>query len=329
MFAQRKTLRTYPDSIKEHFVAHRGANNFVPGNNLPHRPENTVHAQLAAYENGATYVECDIHKTKDNKIIVLHDDTIRRTGRFNPDIATTLTEEEFKQIQDKNVSQLNYAEQLSQVDVGCFDGRIDTQYRGAKIPLLSDYFDHLAGHPERKLIVELKYGDKAIVGLLTELVKQYNLDIDQLMFISFDMKLVEDLKKRLPNHIHMPVTSNYSGKAGSDVSYYSMYFALTHYYAITGESDLRKMIDKVKAANLDGIYLKYSPEFAKYTKILHENNLLAGLWGRPENDTIAVAKEALEAGSDYINTNQPRVIFEALDKANLVERGKNEKSPII
>lgn len=54
---------------KQMVVAHRGARGLV-------EHENTIEAYAKAIEVGADCVEIDIRKTKDNKIIVFHDNTI-------------------------------------------------------------------------------------------------------------------------------------------------------------------------------------------------------------------------------------------------------------
>ena len=41
--------------------------------------ENTIYAFVKALKYGAEYIEFDIRKTKDNKLVVIHDATIERT----------------------------------------------------------------------------------------------------------------------------------------------------------------------------------------------------------------------------------------------------------
>ncbi|HOU76043.1 MAG TPA: glycerophosphodiester phosphodiesterase [Candidatus Dojkabacteria bacterium] len=51
-------------------IAHRGANRIFT--------ENTLEAILEAYRWGATHAEIDVHRTKDNKLIVFHDPVTTR-----------------------------------------------------------------------------------------------------------------------------------------------------------------------------------------------------------------------------------------------------------
>lgn len=55
---------------KQMVVAHRGAKGLV-------KHENTMEAFIKAVEVGADCIEIDIRKTKDNKIVVFHDDAIK------------------------------------------------------------------------------------------------------------------------------------------------------------------------------------------------------------------------------------------------------------
>ena len=52
-------------------VAHRGASGYLPEHTLP--------AKAMAYAMGADYVEQDVVMTKDDQLIVIHDDTLNRT----------------------------------------------------------------------------------------------------------------------------------------------------------------------------------------------------------------------------------------------------------
>ena len=63
------------------FIAHRGASYIAP--------ENTVASAKLAWELGADAVECDIHLSKDNRIMVIHDKDTKRTcsGKKNLVIA--------------------------------------------------------------------------------------------------------------------------------------------------------------------------------------------------------------------------------------------------
>ncbi|MDA1190350.1 MAG: glycerophosphodiester phosphodiesterase family protein [Candidatus Poribacteria bacterium] len=60
-------------------VGHRGAASVLP--------ENTLKGFRYAIEIGCDYTECDIHLTKDNKLVVMHDTTVDRTTNGSGPIA--------------------------------------------------------------------------------------------------------------------------------------------------------------------------------------------------------------------------------------------------
>ena len=52
-------------------IAHRGASEYAP--------ENTMAAFNKAIESGADYIECDVHLSKDNELVIIHDEKLNRT----------------------------------------------------------------------------------------------------------------------------------------------------------------------------------------------------------------------------------------------------------
>ncbi len=88
-------------------------------------PENTMSAFRASVCQHYDIIELDLGITEDKKIVVLHDDTINRTGR-NSD--GTPIESEI------NIKDITYAETLS-YDFGCW---FSNKFKGEPIPLFSD-----------------------------------------------------------------------------------------------------------------------------------------------------------------------------------------------
>ena len=67
-----------------YIVGHRGAAGLLP--------ENTSVGFQYAIDLGCDYVECDVHLSKDNHLVVIHDDTVDRTTNGKGRIADlTLT----------------------------------------------------------------------------------------------------------------------------------------------------------------------------------------------------------------------------------------------
>lgn len=91
-------------------------------------PENTMPSFEAAVKQGYEMIELDLGVTRDDKIIVIHDEAINRTAR-NPDgsvLESTV-----------NISDITYEEAL-RYDFGIWKG---PSFAGTKIPLFADVVD--------------------------------------------------------------------------------------------------------------------------------------------------------------------------------------------
>jgi len=151
------------------FIAHRGASYLSP--------ENTVAAAKLAWELGADAVECDIHLSKDNRIMVIHDKDTKRTcsGKKNLTIADT-------------PSTL-----LRDLDAGIWK---DAKYKSERIPYLTEIIETV---PEGKtLVVEIKCGSEVIPPLVRMMEKCKKKE--QIVFIAFDWKTMVEVKKTFPEN---------------------------------------------------------------------------------------------------------------------------------
>ncbi len=82
---------------------HRGASNIAP--------ENTMKAFKKAIELGANYVEFDVHLSKDEEIIIMHDgNTLRTTGRAG--LIKNMTLKELKQLDAGDGEQIPTLDEL-------------------------------------------------------------------------------------------------------------------------------------------------------------------------------------------------------------------------
>lgn len=102
---------------KVYLQAHRGVSSDYP--------ENTMSAFKASVCQNYDIIELDLALTKDRKIVVLHDDTINRTGRHSD--GTTIEGE-------ININDITYIEALT-YDFGCW---FSNKFKGEPIPLFSD-----------------------------------------------------------------------------------------------------------------------------------------------------------------------------------------------
>ena len=135
-------------------IGHRGASYIAP--------ENTMASVMLAWEKGAD-AEVDVYLTTDNKIVVIHDKTTKRTA-----------------VTDVNVTE-SASEELRKLDVGSSKSE---EYAGEQIPFLADIVETIP--PGRKLYIEIKCGPE-ILPYLRELLAQSG-KMSRIVIIAFDLE---------------------------------------------------------------------------------------------------------------------------------------------
>ncbi|MFE7571344.1 glycerophosphodiester phosphodiesterase [Streptomyces sp. NPDC057539] len=115
-------------------IAHRGASAYAP--------ENTLAAVDAADDLGIDWVENDVQRTKDGRLVVIHDDNLRRT---------TDVEEIFPDRAPWKVKDFTAAE-IARLDAGSWFGQ---RWAGERVPTLEQYLDAVEAN-RQKLLLEIK-----------------------------------------------------------------------------------------------------------------------------------------------------------------------------
>jgi glycerophosphoryl diester phosphodiesterase len=115
-------------------IAHRGASAYAP--------ENTLAAVDKAAELGIRWVENDVQRTRDGELVVLHDDSLRRT---------TNVEEVFPDRAPWKVKDFTAAE-IARLDAGSW---FAPAYAGARVPTLEQFVERVEHH-HQKLLLEIK-----------------------------------------------------------------------------------------------------------------------------------------------------------------------------
>ncbi|MGW5368070.1 glycerophosphodiester phosphodiesterase [Streptomyces sp. NPDC004009] len=115
-------------------VAHRGASAYAP--------ENTLASIDKAARLGFTWVENDVQRTKDGELVVIHDDSLRRT---------TNAEKVFPGRAPWKVRDFTAAE-IARLDAGSW---FSAAYAGTRVPTLKQYMRRVE-HNHEKLLLEIK-----------------------------------------------------------------------------------------------------------------------------------------------------------------------------
>ncbi len=148
-------------------IAHRGFSAIAP--------ENTLVAQRMAAELGVDLIECDVHRTKDGQIVVMHDATVDRTTDGSGALA-----------------EMTLAE-LKALDAGSWKG---PKYAGERVPTLAESLE-LIGERAR-LIIEIKA--EGIADEVLRVVEECEA-LDRVVIFSFDYETVcraRELRPELP-----------------------------------------------------------------------------------------------------------------------------------
>ena len=146
-------------------IAHRGESFDAP--------ENTLAAVNLAWERGAETVEIDVHLSKDNRVVVIHDFSTKRTGAID------------KKVKNQTL------DELKRLDVGSWKNE---KYKNEKIPALIEVLNTIP--PAKKLIIEIKSGIKLVPYLKNEIIKT-KVDPNQIEIISFDYDTVKLVKGQM------------------------------------------------------------------------------------------------------------------------------------
>ena len=149
-------------------IAHRGASGYAP--------ENTLAAYRRAVAQGVTFIETDLHLTRDAHFVALHDETVNRTTNGQGPIQEMTLQE------------------ARRLDAGSWFG---SEFIGERLPTLPEILDFAKKH-DVVFYLELKStgfwgGDHALISALRD-----SGEIPRVVVIAFDASILEGLRKIEP-----------------------------------------------------------------------------------------------------------------------------------
>ncbi|MFX3619441.1 MAG: glycerophosphodiester phosphodiesterase [Sporolactobacillus sp.] len=157
--------------MRTEIIAHRGSK--------ANRPENTLSAFEEAKRVGSDGIELDVHLTKDQEIVVMHDEKVNRTTNGKGQI--------------KNFT-LN---ELKALDAGSW---FSPKYKGEKVPRLVEVLDLLSDY-SGVLNIEFKTDKNIYPGIearVFRLIQDYRHDLP-VVYSSFNHESLMRLKKIDPH----------------------------------------------------------------------------------------------------------------------------------
>ncbi len=235
-------------------------------------PENTMEAYKAALELGVDQLEIDIRVTKDNELVLIHDETVDRTT-----------------LSTGKVCEMTLAE-LKELDAG---SKKSPEFKDCRIPTLTEFMELIKDHPTITVDFELKeYPTEGreelaykVCDRVIEMIEQYGF-AERCVINSFSGKLHEYIQRNYGNkykqHVYFPVIHN--GECEMDPYSYGYCACMfgNHYGMATKE--------EFEAMRKKGV------------------RTWAGASVRDE----ATVDVAIENGAELITCNNPDVILEIL-----------------
>jgi glycerophosphoryl diester phosphodiesterase len=147
-------------------IAHRGASSYAP--------ENTIAAFDLALQMGAHNLELDVHLTRDDSLVVIHDDTVDRTTHGTGPVASqTLAE-------------------LQVLDAGAWFGEA---FVGSRIPTLAEVLTRY--HGRAHLHIELKGHTAHLPQRTVDLVRAHGM-AQHATFTSFQPMHLQTMRTYAP-----------------------------------------------------------------------------------------------------------------------------------
>ena len=193
------------ESPKSHYkpdiVAHRGASGYAP--------ENTIAAFDLAVKMKADYIEIDVQRTKDGKLILIHDTTVDRTTDGTG-----------------KVGDFTY-EEIRRLDAGSW---MSEEFRGEKVPTFEEVLKRYKGRTG--ILIELKSPElyPGIEKEVANLLKAYHLDKPRnekviVQSFNFDsMKRADQLLPRMPIGVLINQAADTTDEAIEQFSSYADYY---------------------------------------------------------------------------------------------------------
>ncbi len=311
-------IRRFPRDIIRHAVAHRGFHN--PKDRSDLRPlENSLSAFEAAWSNGIHLCECDVALTKDEKIVLAHDDDFTRLA-LNPSSDNA----------NVKISDLTFKELIAL-----------TLKNGVRAPLLLDVLRSASAiGPDAKLIIEIKPGNNQAAMALARLFgRNPSLMRHVAVIMSFDLFAMHELRGALHRTFVTDCLSRTPTLSSSfqDRSPYMRgsfdaadpttltipkLMLLTvadppiDHYELCVDVDDFSPIDgwlRTDDSVLDGVYIRFQSEMLESDGTAHLkalcNKYPVGVWGmngKDPDDYKTMEFLVKECGVSFFNTDLPR-----------------------
>ena len=192
------------NSLNTKMVAHRGMSGLETENSLP--------AFVAAGNRSYYGIECDIHVTKDGRIVVIHDTDTGRVALENINIENS-TFDEIRAIKLKNMTKLSPESNTSRGDL--------------IIPTLTEYVS-ICKKYDKKCVIELKNEfEMKYIEQTVDKIKALDY-LDEVIFISFSFNNMVKIRELLPYQSAQFLTCKFDEELIKNLDRYNLDLDIHH-----------------------------------------------------------------------------------------------------
>lgn len=248
-------------------IAHQGGDGVWPGN--------TMFAFQNAVDLDVDVLEMDLHITKDNVLVLIHDETIDRTTNGTGEVESMTLNE------------------LKQYDAG-YDWSNDEgatfpfRGQGITIPTLEEVFTTF---PKMKMTIEIKKSNTSMIQPFCDMIREYDMQ-DKIVVASFYDDKIKEFRTTCPE------------VATSSAKNETTIFVLLSKVFLTGFYSPQFYSLQVPQES-SGITVM-TPSFVN---LAHERNLAVEPWTINDEETM---RKFIEWGVDGIMTDRPDIMIEII-----------------
>lgn len=251
-------------------IAHQGGDGMAPGN--------TLAAFSLSEKLGVDMLEMDVHLSKDEEAVVIHDATVDRTTNGTGEV------------KDMTLAQ------LKQLDAGFQfvgpDGSGPYRNKGVTIPTMDEIFTAFPGYP---MTIELKTDEPLLADKMADLIKKHDMT-DNVIIASFHDEALNYFIEATDGQV--PVSS--PSKATRN-------FVLSHKLFLDRLIPMNKYTVVQIPMQASGLNLTTG----RIIKSLHDRNIAVQYWTINDEDSV---RRLVEIGADGIMTDHPNIVKKVLDQ---------------
>ncbi|MBL8090680.1 MAG: glycerophosphodiester phosphodiesterase [Anaerolineales bacterium] len=248
-------------------IAHQGGDGIAPGN--------TMLAFQNAVDIGVDVLEMDLHITKDDVLVLIHDETIDRTTNGTGEVESMTLDE------------------LKTFDAGydwSRDEGVTFPFRGQgiTIPTLEEVF---TAYPDKRMVIEIKKSNASMIEPFCNMIREYNMQ-EKIVVASFYDDKMKAFREACPE------VATSSAKNETTV------FVLLSKVFLTGFYSPQFYSLQVPEES-SGITVMTE----SFIRAAHERNLAVEPWTINDEETM---RKFIEWGVDGIMTDRPDIMIEIL-----------------